>query len=324
MAIQTSIIITSCNNFETTTGPCLKSLLKDKERDDFEIIVVDNASLDNTTEKVRELAAGEENVRLVINNSNRGFAGGNNDGAKIARGNILILLNSDTIVPQGTIGKLTRLLFEHPEWGMLGPVSNQAGNEQKILTRSENQDEIIREGEEWCARSKGDYFRSERLDFFCVAIRKVVFDRLRGFDERFGLGYYEDVDYSIRAKLEGIIMIFTEDCFVYHSAGKTFSKMGREGVKRLMHENKRALKKKYSGAVKLFHMRDMNLNIMKQYLLIKWAGDSGRINDLDYKFNNRLSLANTIYPHNPFKKLLYFYNLKRLCSSYLRYDNQTG
>ena len=324
MNFHTSVIITSCDNFETTTGPCLKSLLKDKETRNFEIIVVDNASLDNTPEKVRELAAGEENVRLVINKSNRGFAGGNNDGAKVARGEILILLNSDTIVPQGTVGKLTRLLFDYPEWGMLGPVTNQAGNEQKIFTRSENQDEIIREGEEWCARSKGDYFRSERLDFFCVTIRKVVFDRLGGFDERFGLGYYEDVDYSIRANMAGIRMMFTEDCFVYHSAGKTFSKMGREGVKRLMYENKKALKRKYSGTVKLFHMRDRNLDIMKQYLLIKRAGDSSRFDELNYKFNNRLSLANTIYPHNPFKKLLYFFYLKRLCSSYFRYDNQTG
>jgi GT2 family glycosyltransferase len=318
MTIQTSVVITSCDNFETTTGPCLKSMLEDKEKGAFEIIVVDNGSLDNTPEKAGELAAGEENVRLVINKSNRGFAGGNNDGARIARGNILMFLNSDTIVPQGTIGKLTRLLFDHPEWGMLGPVSNQAGNEQKIFTRSENQDDIIREGEEWCARSKSDYFRSERLDFFCVAIRKSAFNMLGGLDERFGLGYYEDVDYSIRANMAGISMIFTEDCFVYHSGGKSFSKMGREGVRRLMRENEKAFNDKYLGLIKLLHMGDRNMNIMRQYLLMKRTGDPGRISDLDYKFNNRLSLAYMIYPHNPFKKMKYFYNLRRLCSAYFR------
>jgi GT2 family glycosyltransferase len=316
MNFQTSIIITTHNNFDVA-GPCLESLLNEMHEHNFEITVVDNASQDDTPLKLKQLVSGIDNIKLTLNNIDRGYPGGNNDGIKMAKGEILILLNSDTIVPRGTIGKLSHLLIDNPEWGMLGPVTNQAGNEQKIFTGSGNQDQIIREGEEWCARSKGDYFKSERLDFFCVAIRKAVFDRLGGFDERFGPGYYEDVDYSIRANLAGVRMMFTEDCFVYHSAGKTFSKMGRGGVRRLMHGNKRALKKKYSGLVKLFHMRDRNLNIMKQYLLIKWGG-SNRTDELDYKFSNRLSLANTMYPHNPFKKLIYFFQLKRLCWSYFR------
>jgi len=168
MTVQTSVIIVSHNNFENTTGPCLKSLLRHQGKRDFEIILVDNASQDDTPQKIRDLAAGEEAVRVVINKDNRGFAGGNNDGAKTARGKTLILLNSDTVVPEGGIERLSRLLFDHPDWGMLGPVTNEAGNEQKVFTRSKDQDGIIGEGKEWCARSQGYYFPSERLDFFVL------------------------------------------------------------------------------------------------------------------------------------------------------------
>jgi len=88
-----------------------------------------------------------------------------------------------------------------------------------------------------------------------------------------------------------------------------------ERIKSLMRENKRILKKKYPGAVKLFHMRDMNVNIMRQYLLLRKERPISR-DSLNYKFNNRLSLANTMYPRNPVKKLLYYLKLKRICSDF--------
>ena len=315
MSLQTSIIIVSHNNFETTTGPCLESLLHDHENHEYEIIVVDNASTDNTPEKVKELTAGIENVRLFVNDNNRGFAGGNNDGVGLAKGEILILLNSDTRVPDRAIAKLSGLMTSHPEWGMLGPVTNEAGNEQKIFMESRIPGEIMREGEEWCVHSNCDHFPSERLDFFCIAVRGSVYKQLGGLDERFGMGYYEDADFCLRAKGTGVKMMFTEDCFVYHSSGKSFSNIGKKNVKKLMSENKRKLRNKHSGAVELYNMRNRNMKIMNQYVNLRRNPDSRR-HDFDYKFNNRVALAKTLYPHSPFKKLLYHIQIRHICSRY--------
>ena len=88
---------------------------------------------------------------------------------------------------------------------------------QKIFIKSQDLENIMLEGAKYCSYSKGDHFPSKRLDFFCVAIRKEVYDRLDGLDERFGIGYYEDVDFSIRANRMKIKMMFAEDCFIYHS-----------------------------------------------------------------------------------------------------------
>ena len=318
MNYQTSVIVVSYNNFDTTTGPCIESLLNDTTNKQFEIIVVDNASQDNTTDKLRQIASNEENLTFVFNRGNRGFAGGNNDGAAVAKGEILILLNSDTRVPRGAIGKLSSMLIENKDWGLLGPVTNEAGNEQKIFVTSTHPKQIIEDGEKWCSQSNHDYFESERLDFFCVAMRKATYEKLGRLDEDFGLGYYEDTDFSLRAKIMGLKLIFTEDVFIYHQAGQSFSTLRKKKIKLLMRENRKKLLKKHSGRFELYHMRDRNKHIMKQYVMLKMNMDNASTNGLDYKFQNRLMLANNMYPNNPIKKLLYYMQLKHLCARYYR------
>lgn len=316
MSYEASIVILSYNNYESTTGPCLESLFNDHENGLFEIVVVDNASGDKTPEMLKMYSAQKSNLKPVLNSINRGFAGGNNDGVKNIESDIVILLNSDTIVPAGSIGKIVSHFKDNPEWGMLGPVTNAAGNEQKIFISADDPENGIIEGERFCSHSENDCFRTERIDFFCAAMRRDVYENLGGLDEQFGLGYYEDLDFSVRAYRAGIKMMIAEDCFIYHSAGKTFSKVGKKNVRKLMHENKKKLKKKFSGNVKLFRLRDRNIKMMKEYINLKSMSDRSRSSDLDYKFNNRLLLAGEIYPHSPIKKMIYGYMIKRLGAAY--------
>ena len=316
MSYGASVIILSHNNYERTTGPCLESLYRGAEEKPFEVIVVDNASTDETPRMLEKYARERTNFKGIFNRSNRGFAGGNNDGVKEAEADIVILLNSDTVVPEGTFHRLINHMKKNPDWGMLGPVTNAAGNEQKIYIGEGEVEKAMNAGERFCSHSINDCFASERLDFFCVAVRRDIYNRLEGLDERFGLGYYEDVDFSIKANLSGVRMMFAEDCFVFHSAGKTFSNVGKKKVGKLMHENKKKLKKKYSGKVRLFHMRNRNMKIMEKYIEIKGDSGSERKPDFDYKFNNRLKLAEGIYPHSPFKKIFYYMQLRSLESRY--------
>jgi len=311
MDIATSVIILSYNKFEDTTGPCLESLFANGDDQYFEIIVVDNNSTDGSAEMLEKLVRNHPDVKLVLNKENRGFPGGNNDGARIASGRILILLNSDTIVPAGELMKLSTLMHLNQDWAMLGPVTNQAGNEQKIFTEGEKIDHILREGAQWCEHSRNDAYPSERLDFFCVAIRESIYTELGGLDERFGLGYYEDTDFSLQVKKAGHKMMFTENAFIYHQAGKSFSSEGLKRIKRLMRANRRRLSQKHSGRIKLLHMRQCNVNILRQYIEAKKSGPPGD-DDLRYKFNNRMCLAREMYPNNPLKKWRYAALLRHL------------
>lgn len=97
-----SIIIVSYNTKEITKS-CLKSIYNAKWRDEFEIIVVDNNSQDGSVEMISKEFP---NIKIIANRENKLFAIANNQGAKIANGKYLLLLNSDTIIYDDNIQKL--------------------------------------------------------------------------------------------------------------------------------------------------------------------------------------------------------------------------
>ena len=312
MRFAISVIILSYNNFKDTIGPCLQSLLADPGNRHLEIIVIDNGSSDDTPARLQQTVAGHSHIRLRLNSGNRGFAGGNNDGAAMASGQVFILLNSDTIVPSGALLHLGNLMLKNPDWAMLGPVTNQAGNEQKIFTCETEIASVLQEGIDWCTHSCQDVFRSNRLDFFCVGIRRDVYQRFGGLDEQFGVGYYEDTDFSLQVKQAGLQMMLTEDVFIYHQAGKSFSRKGKHYVKKLMHANKKKLKRKYGCTVQLLHMRDCNLSILGHYVDMATQANGDTAPHLAYKFANRLALARTLLPNNPLKKWTYQRKLDKI------------
>ena len=168
MKYKASVIVVSYNNYRTTTGPCLESLLKDRDVENLEIIIVDNASNDDARFLLKQRSKDLKNVTLLLNDENRGFAGGNNDGVVHAKGEIIILLNSDTIVPPGSIEKMCTYLKSADRKMLLGPVSNEAGNEQKTFMPSTRVSDILREGTHWCGSPNGYFFQAGRVVLFLV------------------------------------------------------------------------------------------------------------------------------------------------------------
>ncbi len=96
---------------------CLRSLEAEREEADLEVIVIDNGSHDGTVEMV---AASFSWVELVASDENLGFARANNLGTDRARGEYLLFLNPDTVVPRGALARSVSALEAHPETGMLG------------------------------------------------------------------------------------------------------------------------------------------------------------------------------------------------------------
>ncbi|MDH5298273.1 MAG: glycosyltransferase family 2 protein, partial [Desulfobulbaceae bacterium] len=304
------------NKYATTTGPCLESLLRDPDIGLFEIIVVDNASTDSSAHELQQLAAKTDKFRLILNTTNRGFAGGNNDGVAFSRSEIVILLNSDTLVPPAALGRLAMQLRQHDEWAMLGPVTNAAGTEQKIFVVDDDPGEILTAGAIWCQHAQGAFYPSNRLDFFCVAIRKKAYQQLGGLDENFGLGYFEDTDFSMKALQNGFKMMVTEDVFIYHQAGQSFSRFKKQFVKKLMRQNRRLLQQKYGRDCKLRHLRDCNLEILEAYARQREQAKGKELTDLDFRFSNRMKLARNLTPNNPIKQLLYSRKLRRIAQRF--------
>jgi GT2 family glycosyltransferase len=314
-----SIIIVSYNGLHETTAPCLQSIFEQTDYPDFEVIVVDNNSNDGTQEYLKAFAGKEPRLRLIQNKVNRGFAGGNNDAIRVARGNFLVLLNTDTLVSRGWLQGLVRELQADSSIGLVGPVSNSTGNEQTIFTKSVTPDEILEEGRLWSSMSSGDIFPMKRLCFFCAAMRRDVVDNVGLLDESYGLGFYEDDDYCLRVERAGYKIICCEDVFVYHKGSASFGK-NTCGTKLLMKNNKKLLEIKFGlRSYKTEHPRDRLIYVVKMYIARNNCLKS--VEAINYKIENRLRLLNKLKPHGIIRKIIFYFRLNRLKYEINKYAN---
>jgi len=305
--MKISIIILSFNNFESTTELCLKFLFADPDYVNWEIIVVDNASDQSTREKLGLLNGQYPNLTIIFNKTNLGFSAGNNIGIQSATGDYIVLLNSDAFAPNGMLGKLIQHFEQDPLLGMIGPVTNAAGNEQCIFTSDSDMNTKIKEGLEFSTNGGSSIYSAYRLDFFCVAFPRKVLDQVGLLDEDFGRGYFEDFDLSLRVRESGLKLGFAEDCFIFHRGSSSFGKVPRE-VKELMKRNKRLLLQKHGNDILFQHKRITNLSVLSQYLERQKLGEviSG------YRFSNRIALANAELPKSWLKRWRYLYTVKAL------------
>jgi GT2 family glycosyltransferase len=298
--VKISLVLLSYNRFGETTGPCFESLSQDPDFVRWEVIVVDNGSEDRTRVQLQSLRAAYPVAQFIFNGRNLGFAGGMNSGIRRAEGDIVFLINSDIICPQGMIGRLAAYFETEESLGMIGPVSNAAGNEQAIFTGASGVAGIIEEGLRYADSGGQTAMSAYRLDFCCVAIARKALEKTGRLDEGFGLGYYEDFDYSLRMKDRGFRLLVAEDAFVYHHGSASFSGLPVE-ARELRRRNRRRIIEKHGRAAVFYHTRQCNLFVLAQYLERKRRGEPVA----GYRVVNRLRYALHDRPKNPVKRWLY-------------------
>jgi GT2 family glycosyltransferase len=309
---EISVIIVTYNGLQENTAPCLRSIFSETSDADYEVIVVDNDSKDGTPAFLTEMADSEPRLSYILNKTNRGFAGGNNDGIRAATGSIIVLLNNDTQVTSGWLTGLRETFLMDTSIGLVGPVSNYVGNEQRIFTRGSTPAEILIEGKSWTRISSGDSFQTNRLGFFCVALRSDLIERVGLLDESFGLGFYEDDDYCIRVSNAGYSLVCREDLFVYHRGSASFEK-APELTRQLLAKNRKLLETKIGGRYRPRHPRERQLDLVEEYIC-KANEDKERVRMLA-KIENRMNLLETLAPRGIFKKIKFFMRLRRLRKS---------
>ncbi len=201
-----SIVIPTFNRCDELLRPCIESIIKCTDLSNVEVIVVANGCTDNTREYVEDLAEMYERedtsnrvyddkgevifyirdvalapitpFKLIWSDEALGYTKATNLGIKAARGEYVILLNNDTVLLEAPINKwlemLERPFLEKQEMGLTGPL-------------------ILHD----------DYANHPVLIFFCVMIKKEVFDKIGLLDEIFSPGGGEDIDFTIRAAQAG-------------------------------------------------------------------------------------------------------------------------
>jgi GT2 family glycosyltransferase len=219
---RVSVIVVTYNNIELTRA-CLESIDEHSQYDNLEVIVIDNASCDGSREFLERWASVDSNRKLILNENNRGFAAANNQGLNIATGDFLVMLNNDTYVTPGWVRTLVNHLKRDKTIGLIGPVTNNIGNEAKIDITYADMNEMLVKSRAYTRRHVGQLYPLRTAAFFCAMMQRETFARVGPLDEAFGRGWFEDDDYCRRVAQVGLRIVCAEDVFVHHHLSASFN-----------------------------------------------------------------------------------------------------
>jgi len=212
MPIETSIIIVTYNS-ENWIVNCLNSLTCQEYENDFEIVVVDNGSCDQTCILVKTRFP-EINL---IESSNNGFGAGNNLGAKKALGKFLVFVNPDTMADPRWLHELIKPLHKT---GIVTTSKIVLMQDPKLINTCGNTLHFTGLGfVNKYLENASDYhsnFEVDGISGAAFAMRKTDYECLGGFDEDFFM-YMEDVELSWRIKSAGISIICAANSIVQHN-----------------------------------------------------------------------------------------------------------
>jgi GT2 family glycosyltransferase len=234
-----SVLVPCCGGLEYTKL-CVPSLLR-HSRPPTELLFLDIGSLDGTAEYLAGLQAAAQ-VRVEVIRAATDLDIGRACAQALAqvRGEFLVLLNNDCIVPAGWLQQLTALASMSFGTGMVGPMSNYAAPPQlveavpyrvgpKKAARAHGGSEWLVDTEavhafanEFREQHKGKWCEAERLGGFCLLLKRAVLDRIGSLDED-GLGLFDTDVLSARARQAGYTLAVCRDLFVHHFGTRTFA-----------------------------------------------------------------------------------------------------
>jgi len=185
---------------------CLRALLEDTGDTEAEILVVDNASSDDSTEVAERLASEHDSVRLIRSPTNRGYAGAVNVALAEARGEYLAVLNMDVVVSPGWLDPLVALLEGNADVAVACPMILLESDPGKINAAGQNLNKTGLGFNRWLGKQRtiagAEPFPVTGLHGAAFVIRKPLLARLGGWDES-GFLYFEDVELSWLLRIAG-------------------------------------------------------------------------------------------------------------------------
>lgn len=266
--LKLSIVIANFNTKELTLK-CLEGVEKEGVGLDYEVIVIDNGSGDDSWEALSKLKENNKNLILIRNEENLGYVKANNQGIKKSRGKYVLLLNSDTYLKQDSLKELIEFAEEHEDAGVIGPkLLNTDGSVQASCFRFPTIKNAVLQY--WFGK-KGLYDKyipngdnPSEVDSLVGAaflITPKALEKIGKLNEKYW-AYFEDIDYCRRVHKAGLKVYYYPKAEVVHHHGASFSKLADkdEQWKRLVPSSK------------IYH------GLFKHYLInfILWFGQKWR------------------------------------------------
>lgn len=242
---EVSIVIPVWNRWPFTYR-CLAAIAENLKGTSYEVVVVDNASTDETPEILNKVG----NLRVVRNAANLGFVLGSNAGVRVARGEYILFLNNDAHILSGTVRALLSTIRADPSVGAVG------GRMIFLDGRLQEAGSIVFKDGACLGYGRGDdpfapeYSYVRDVDFCSGALLltpRELFNELGMFDERYAPAYYEDADYCMAVRANGKRVVYQPAAvIVHHEFG---SSPRREAALELQDRNRRVFVDKWASVL---------------------------------------------------------------------------
>lgn len=245
---EVSIVVPVYNAWPYTEA-CLRSLCTSGDKSSLEVIVVNDASSDQTADSLSHIPG----VVTVHNEANLGFIGSCNAGAARARGRFLIFLNNDTTVTSGWLDELLGTFDRYPLAGLVGA---------KLIypdgTLQEAGGIIFSDATGWNYGRGEDpslpqYEYVREVDYIsgaAIGLRKSLFEELGGFDTHYAPAYYEDTDLAFKVRAAGYKVLYQPQSVVVHYEGVSSGTDLSSGTKRYQVVNHKKFLERWDEALK--------------------------------------------------------------------------
>ena len=223
-----------------------------------EILLVNDCSSPETTDYLYKFAEKHPEFQLINNEENLGFVKSCNKGMKAASGDIVVLLNSDTQIPNEFCERIIKCFESNPKIGLASPISF---HHSQIFNASANPQLTEQINKKLKKCHKCFYPIISDAEGFCFCIRRDVIEQQGYLDEIWGKGYHEEVDFAFRAITNGWINVLIDDLYVYHKRQASF---GKDVRKKLISQNNPIFLSRWEGFKEKYIQENNLLNPMIQ------------------------------------------------------------
>lgn len=221
-----SIIIVNWNGMQFLP-PCLVEISRNLELSDYEVFVVDNVSTDGSREWLNSDEANEifppGRLKVILSDKNIGFARANNKAIEHANGDLIFILNPDTILQSGAVERLTEALVSDDRIGAVSPkLLNPDGSlQESIADFASNPVSILYRGLH--LSRPYDHTKLGKVPVFwgtAILAKRKMIEEIGAFDPDFFM-YGEDVEWCVRMNRNGWQTVFVPDAEVVHLGGRS-------------------------------------------------------------------------------------------------------
>ena len=243
---KVSIVIPVHNKFELTYH-CIASLILARNEVDFEVIIVDDMSSDETVRARQHIS----NLRVVNNSQNKGFLLSSKHGAEQAIGEYIVFLNNDTEVTSGWLDALVEAFDTYDSVGLAGSkliYPNGKLQEAGGIVWGSGRPWNIGNGQN-AEHPMYNYTRqADYLSGASLMVRRSVWEEIGGFSEEFVPAYYEDTDLAFKVREAGYKTMYCPFSTVVHFEGMSNGRDTNTGIKRFQSINSPKFRSKWRHA----------------------------------------------------------------------------